>query len=59
MNKAAEDQVVAGFEDSFCFKGHKMVFLDKNPYKGAVAIWCDKCKTHIDIAGFYFNCSTC
>ena len=36
-----------------------MVYLDKNPYKGAVAVRCDKCKDIIEVQGFYFNCKSC
>ena len=36
-----------------------MIWLDKNPYKNAIAVKCDKCFKHIDVKGFYFNCSTC
>ena len=58
--QADEDQVVAGMEDSYCLKGgHKMVYLDKNPYKNAIAVKCDKCFIHINIEQFYFNCKEC
>ena len=57
--QAAEDQAVAEMNDSYCFKGHKMIWLDKNPYKNAIAVKCDKCFKHINVQGYYFNCSTC
>ena len=43
----------------YCARGHKMQWLNRNPYPGACAVTCDICRRDIAVAYWFHNCPSC